>query len=347
MIRSALIALCLFLSPVISFAADPAAAPPQDPAIFDTKVAYTELMNYVQSTPSPDAAEVGTRADKVKTEADKVLATAGAAESSKQQVLAYTLIGYSIAVQVDATAYLSKFKNVASDCKARYPGSELAALGDAMFIQFDFSKLDAAAFTAKIKDFAKEYPKSNFGPQLVQAYCERLKEVDLDAAKKLVDDALVLYPSQADLTTYRESLNIVGRVAALSGKALDGKDFDIKNFAGKVVVIDFWATWCAPCKAMTPKMVKFYDDMKAKGVEIVGVSLDNGQDEVDTYVADHKIGWTQLFYPSSRKRQSVAKEYGVSGIPSLYVVGKDGKIASFPTHSFAAMERAVNAALAK
>ncbi len=342
MIRNTLLAFCLFLMPVVGFAADPA----QDPAIFDTKVAYTELSDYLQKG-TPDVAEVVTKADKVKAAADKVLADGAVSDGTKQQALAYTLMAFLQGMQLDVSEFLTKFKNVAADSKTRYPGSQVAALGDAVLIQLDFPKLDAAAFKTKVEEFAKTYPKSDFGPQLVQSYAERLQDSDVATAKKVVDDGLTIFPGNTELTSYRESLNIVGKVAELSGKTLDGKDFDIKNFAGKVVVIDFWATWCGPCKAMTPKLLKFYDDMKAKGVEIVGVSLDQGQDEVDTYISDHKIGWTQLYFPSSRKRQSIAKEYSVRGIPSLYVVGKDGKIASFPTHSFAAMEKAVNNALAK
>ena len=140
---------------------------------------------------------------------------------------------------------------------------------------------------------------------------------------------------------------MVGKAAVLSGNTLDGTAFDITQFAGKVVVIDFWATWCAPCRAMTPKLVKLYDAMKAKGVEIVGVSLDNGVDEVQQYVTDHKLGWTQLYYGSTRKRQAIAKQYGVNSIPTLIVVGKDGKIANFPVQSFDAIEAAVEAALKK
>jgi thiol-disulfide isomerase/thioredoxin len=342
MIRSALLAFCL-LMPVVSSAADPT----QDPAIFDTKVAYTELVTYLEGTASPDVAEVVTKADKVKAAADKVLADAAVNDGTKQQALGYTMMAFLQGMQVDVSEFLTKFKNVAADSKTRYPGSGVAALGDAVLIQLDFAKLDPASFKTRIEAFAKTYPKSEFGPQLVQAFADRYKESDIATAKKIVDDGLVLFPANDELTVYRESLNIVGKVAELSGKTLDGKDFDIKNFAGKVVVIDFWATWCVPCKVMTPKLIKFYDDMKSKGVEIVGVSMDNGQDEVDTYVSDNKIGWTQLYFPSSRKRQSLAKEFGVRGIPSLYIVGKDGKIATFPTHSFAAMEKAVNAALAK
>ena len=94
---------------------------------------------------------------------------------------------------------------------------------------------------------------------------------------------------------------------------------------GKVVLIDFWASWCPPCRADMPNLVAAYKQYKSKGFEIVGISLDSKADAWAKGVQDLGITWTQLSDLQGWKNAGAAL-YGVNSIPHTILVDKDGTI---------------------
>jgi len=119
------------------------------------------------------------------------------------------------------------------------------------------------------------------------------------------------------------------QLTVLTGTTLDGKEFDWKTFSkGKVVLIDFWATWCPPCCREIPHVAKKYKEYHARGFEVVGISLDHSGKPLRKYVEKHKIPWTTLFDEDPEKRQAMANRYGAFAIPMLILVDRTGKIVS-------------------
>ena len=109
---------------------------------------------------------------------------------------------------------------------------------------------------------------------------------------------------------------------------VDGTKLSLpKDLLGKVVVIDFWATWCGPCVREVPHMKKVYAAYKDKGVEFVGISLDRSKEPLMAFIKDRDLPWIHT-YSGDPGGDPTAKKYGIRGIPSIWVVGKDGKIAS-------------------
>ena len=98
-----------------------------------------------------------------------------------------------------------------------------------------------------------------------------------------------------------------------------------EDFAGKYVVYDFWATWCPDCRADIPAMKDLYAKYGDK-VTFVGISFDTDPEKLDTFVAENGIGWTQLSNFVTKKESKVADDFRVKWIPSMYLVGPDGKV---------------------
>lgn len=108
-------------------------------------------------------------------------------------------------------------------------------------------------------------------------------------------------------------------------KTADGRTVSLKSLRNKVVVLDFWASWCGPCKIAMPGIEKLHQRMKGKPVEVVGINCRQRQapiGDAHKVIADLGLTYTQVF-----DGDQVAEDYRVGGIPCLYVIGPDGKIA--------------------
>jgi len=123
----------------------------------------------------------------------------------------------------------------------------------------------------------------------------------------------------------------------------EGKPAKLSDYvaSNKIVVIDFWASWCGPCRRSLPAMKKLYSKYHKKGLEIVGVSLDQKKDAWVNAIKEEGITWPQI---SDIKGWACKGStlYGVRGIPSMFIIGKDGKIALSDSHDVKEVEKKVS-----
>ena len=124
---------------------------------------------------------------------------------------------------------------------------------------------------------------------------------------------------------------LVGQTLKIDGQQADGTVFDWNAYRGRVVLVDFWATWCRPCLRELPNIKANYDKYHALGFDVVGINLDTSQRKLDQFVRAQKIPWTQLFSSDPQAlghEHPLATRFGVLQIPTSILVGKDGKVIS-------------------
>jgi thiol-disulfide isomerase/thioredoxin len=109
---------------------------------------------------------------------------------------------------------------------------------------------------------------------------------------------------------------------ALALKDLNGKTVSLEEYRGKVVLLDFWATWCSPCVAAMPKLQKLHDKYAAKGFAVVGVAIDEGGSSVVQPVVARK----KVVYPTLLGTEAAWKAYEVKTLPALFLVDREGRI---------------------
>jgi len=132
---------------------------------------------------------------------------------------------------------------------------------------------------------------------------------------------------EAETQKIQDALAIGTRFPDFNEKDLTGKPLSIANYKGKVVLLDFWATWCGPCRAEVPNVVAVYNKYHSKGFEIIGISLDRQPDKakLESYTKENKMPWPQ-FFDGQFWNNKLSTKYGVRSIPATYLLDGEGKI---------------------
>lgn len=133
--------------------------------------------------------------------------------------------------------------------------------------------------------------------------------------EQLDPQSAVLYPAQQEAKARDFEVTLV-----------NGESFTLSDHKGKVVLLNIWATWCAPCREEVPDFVELYDQYKDEGLEILGVSIDKqGESVVKPFMEEYEVN-----YPVVIDRGKIMDKYGPTmGIPTTYVIGREGNLEYF------------------
>jgi len=130
-----------------------------------------------------------------------------------------------------------------------------------------------------------------------------------------------------------------------SVKDINGKTLSLADYKGKVVLLDFWATWCMPCKVEMPNVIRVHKRFNKQGFEIIGISLDNDRVALDKFIETNGMTWRQIF-DGKGWQNGVAEKYRIRAIPATYLIDKQGKI-RYRSLRGAELEKAVEKLLAE
>jgi peroxiredoxin len=179
------------------------------------------------------------------------------------------------------------------------------------------------------KDFIRNNPASYLAPTLLYDLTTDMEAEEIEAAINAMDTNVAKIPlvkEMKDKVSRMKAVSIGQKAPDFTLNDVNGNPVALSSKIGsKILLIDFWAAWCNPCRQENPNIVKLYNEFHKKGFDVLGVSLDNNKEAWIKAIASDKLSWTQVT-DLGQYESSAAKLYSVDAIPSNFLLDETGKI---------------------
>lgn len=266
-------------------------------------------------------------------------------EESELRVIMERLSGYQILSQVDESA-TEKFQKLLQQYEKDERPAVVRLIGGYQLRQraeqlFKLADKEQSKLVEDLFAFIETYGLDQQTVQIAQSLGQALEDSTRPELGAVVYENLAkelkklnrpeIEPQIARMEAIVRRLKLPGSFMEIKGTTADGEEFDWASYRGKVVLVDFWASWCGPCRAEIPNMKEQLEKYGDKGFAIVGISLDNTKEQYQAVVDSEELTWVNLMSQNENERgwnNPIAVHYGVSGIPTAILVDKEGEVIS-------------------
>jgi thiol-disulfide isomerase/thioredoxin len=199
----------------------------------------------------------------------------------------------------------------------------------------DKEKLDKKAIEslidkmeAQINEFGQRFKFDSNMIRVLRLFSEEIKDLFPQRSKKILElgQKYANEDGKKTLDGITRGKYVLGSKPQIKFKAVDGSEVDLSKMKGKVVLIDFWATWCGPCMGELPNVLDVYRKYHDKGFEIIGISFDRSIEALQKVTKERGMTWAQYF-DGKEWDNDFGAYFGIQGIPTMWLVDKEGKVA--------------------
>lgn len=251
--------------------------------------------------------------------------------------------------EADLPAHAEELRSITDDKDAP---ENIRADAGLVLLQISSAKFDkersedsAKELSEAIGKFLATHPDDARAPLLKLSEAQALETFEPAKARRLYEEVAANEDKEISeaAKTGLATMDMRSKPLELSFTAVDGRKVDLAELRGKVVLVDFWATWCAPCVEEVPELAETYEEFKGRGFEIVGISLDKEKAALQKFVAENNMPWPQ-FFDGKGWDNEIAKRFGIQSVPTMWLLDREGKLAD--PHPRERLRQAVEAALA-